>query len=605
MKPQPPGRNVSMQPQKALHRVWIKMNSLGLFWQHCSIPATIALVATTVSLAGATEPPPEGGNLLIVNGSVFGRTHADALYIKGGRIQAVGKRSTVEPLVPSGVPIVDAAGGAVLPGFHDAHIHMLSGGLSLLGLNLNELRSVDAVVEAVDTFAQSHPSDKWILGRGWMYDIVPKGGFPTRREIDRVVPDRPVLLDSYDGHSSWVNSRALALAHIDSTSIDPAGGRIVREADGKTPSGVLLERAAHLVRNLAPEPDRATRLEALRRAAQHCLELGITCVDDIEDTSEIFALYGELLNADKLPIRVTVSLPVNGNLNGYDSVRQRYNSPFLRFGFLKGFIDGVIESRTAYMLAPYEGTQERGTALLRPDRLRELIVGANAHGFTAGFHSIGDGAVRMALDGLESLSSRTRETHFCGRIEHIEVLDPADAPRFQKLGIVASMQPLHAMPSGDTPDDDVWSKNLGASRLRHSFPWRELLDAGATLAFGSDWPVMSADPLQGIAVATTRQDEAGRPAAGWNAHQRISTHEAVAAYTEGSAIAVGRGTEMGKLAPGYSGDIVILDPAVNLEQPATLWHGTRVRFVVVGGVIRFPSPQPQPDVTGSKISRPR
>jgi predicted amidohydrolase YtcJ len=211
----------------------------------------------------------------------------------------------------------------------------------------------------------------------------------------------------------------------------------------------------------------------------------------------------------------------------------------------------------------------------------------------------------MALDGFESLSSRTREGHFCGRIEHIEVLDPADAPRFQKLGVVASMQPLHAVPSGDTPDEGVWSKNLGVTRLRHSFPWRELLDAGATLAFGSDWPVMSADPLQGIAVAATRQDEAGRPAAGWNAHQRISTHEAVVAYSEGSAIAMGLGKEMGKLAPGYFGDIVILDPAVKLEQPATLWHGTRVRFVVVGGVIRFPTPHSQPAVTGSKISRPR
>jgi predicted amidohydrolase YtcJ len=554
----------------------------------------VALVVSLVAprQGGAQDARSAGGTLLIVNAHIFGHGDSDALYIKAGRIEAVGKRSTVEPSAQEGTPTIDAEGGVVVPGFHDAHIHMMSGGLTLVGLNLNDFHSVAAVAQAVREYARTHAENSWIIGRGWQYDIVPGGQFPSRLDIDRVVQDRPVLLESYDGHSSWVNSHALALAGIDSTTVDPPGGRIVREADGRTPSGILLEGADAQLQKLVPKAGRATRIEALRQATLYCLSLGITSVDDITSDAEVFDLYGELLAGGNLPIRVTVSLPVTGDLDAYEALRKSHQSPFLRFGFLKGYVDGVIESRTAYMLEPYEGRADRGTPLIEPENLRGLVEQAAARGFAVGLHAIGDAAVRISLDAFESATHTRHEGTILGRIEHIEVIDPTDAPRFQKLGVIASMQPLHAVPSGESPDDGVWSRNLGRKRLPHSFAWRELLNAGATLAFGSDWPVMSADPLWGIAVATTRQNEAGQPAGGWNAHQRISAAEAIRAYTLGSAIAIGRSGELGRLAPGFIADLVILSPTVDLKRPLTLWNGERVRYVIVDGVVRVPAGHP-------------
>ena len=557
----------------------------------CLLLAAFAAHLVTTGLTSAQETG--GGTLVVVNARVFGHDDADALYVKNGRIEAVGKRSSVEPMAPDGVLRIDAKGGIALPGFHDAHIHMMSGGLTLVGLNLNDLRSVAAVAQALKTYAREHPGNGWIVGRGWQYDIVPGGQFPSRHDIDRVVSDRPVLLDSYDGHSSWVNSLALALGKIDSATPDPPDGHIVREVDGSTPSGILLERADAPLQRLIPEPDHATKLEALHRAVLHCLGLGITSVDDITSDLQVFGLYEELRAAGKLPLRVTVSLPVAGDIDSYEALRRNHASPYLRFGFLKGYVDGVIESATAYMLEPYDGRIDRGAPLLEPDQLQQLIERAETHGFTVGLHAIGDAAVRLSLDAFSAVPQRQSTGQIHGRIEHIESLDPADLNRFRELHIVASMMPLHAIPSGETPDEGIWSKNLGAKRLPHSFAWRELLDAGATLAFGSDWPVMSADPLRGIAVAATRQNEAGQPAGGWNARQRITAREAIDAYTAGSAIAIGRGDELGRLTPGFSADLVLLAPDVDLDRPSTLWRGDRIRYVIVDGIVRF-SPGQRP-----------
>jgi len=302
-------------------------------------------------------------------------------------------------------------------------------------------------------------------------------------------------------------------------------------------------------------------------------------------------LYSELASQGALPIRVSVSLPIEGNLDTYQVLREKYATPFLRFGHVKGFVDGVIESKTAYLVAPYDFSGERGKPLIPADKLFALVAAAHERNFRVALHCVGDGAVRLALDAFQRAQQGQRKPALHHRIEHIEVVHPDDLPRFAALGVIASLMPYHANPGGADPDAGVWSQNLGRDRLRRSFAWRDLLTAGAQLAFGSDWPVMSADPLWGLAVATTRQDEQGRPAGGWNAQQAISASEALSAYTLGSAISINRQNELGRLAPGMLADIVVLAPGVDLEQASTLWRGERVAAVIVDGQLQL-GPKP-------------
>ncbi|MBI5368548.1 MAG: amidohydrolase [Planctomycetes bacterium] len=542
----------------------------------------------------AAAPP---ATLALVNGVVFGTPSATALLVRGNRIATVGADAEIRAAAAAspGCRLLDACGAHLLPGFHDAHIHLLSGGLAAEQADLSTENTLEGALAALRRFAAAHPADTWVLGRGWQYGIVPPGAFPTRQDLDRAVPDRPVHLESYDGHASWANSQALARAGVTAATPDPEDGRIVREADGRTPAGVLLESATGLVDEHVPGPDAATLRRAARTALRYCLELGITSVDHITHSTDDFALFAELAERGELPIRLSLSPPLDGDLDEYAALRRRHASPFLRFGFLKGFLDGVIESKTAFMLTPYEQDTARGKPNFTPQRLRRLVERAHARGFPVALHAIGDAAVRLALDAFEAAIARHPDLHLRHRIEHIEVVDPADVPRFARLGVIASMQPFHANPFGETPDDGVWSLNLGARRLPMTFAWRALAAAGARLAFGSDWPVMTAAPLQGLAVAMTRRDEQGRPADGWNAHQAVTVDTAVAAYTEGSAYAIGREGELGRLAPGYLADLVVLDPAVRLDQPATLWQGN-VRVVVVDGEVRWESAKPSEQV---------
>ncbi|MEZ0231039.1 MAG: amidohydrolase, partial [Planctomycetota bacterium] len=414
------------------------------------------------------------------------------------------------------------------------------------------------------------PDKKWIDGSGWAYGIVPAGSFPSRKALDAVVPDRPVVLSSYDGHSTWVNTRALVLAGVTAKTKDPAGGKIVREEDG-TPQGTLLEDAGGLVLKKVPAADRDAQSAALRRAAQELAALGVTSIDDIEHDAVVLELLHDLEKKGELPVRVRLGLPLEGDLEHYQTLRKKYGSDMLRFGFLKGFVDGVIESKTAYLLEPYVGSEERGEPRIPPERLKTLVARAHADGLPVVFHAIGDAAVRISLDAFEADALAKRTVHHePDRIEHIELLALDDAPRFAKLGVLASMQPIHATPE---PGEAVWSTNLGEERLRRTFPWRALLNAGATLQFGSDAPVASPDVLHGLAVAVTRRNREGWPPEGWNAHQAITIEQALAAYTNGRRIEVG--------APA---DLAILSAEVDLTRPATLWEGS-VTATLLGGRI--------------------
>lgn len=533
----------------------------------------------------AKAAPTQAARMLVLGGPVHGQPAGTALVLAGNRIAFVGPEAEARTQAGEGATVIDAAGGWILPGFHDAHMHMRGAGLQMTRVQLAEVKTLAEAVGAIEAYAKANPNEPWIQGRGWPYGIVPSGTFPTRHDLDRVVKDRPVFVRAYDGHTGWANSKALELSGIVATTKDPADGKIVREADGKTPSGILLEGAMDIVFNTVPKPSREQKLAALERAVQASLEMGITSLDDITIDAEELELYAELDRAGKLPLRVTVSPPIEGPLADYARLKQQYTGPFVRFGFVKGFVDGVIESKTAYMLSPYEDGTPGGAPLIAPDKLDELVQNAHRSGFQVALHAIGDAGVRLSLDAFERAKNACPFQPMRHRIEHIESVDPADVPRFKALDVIASMQPLHADPLDPKPLEGVYSKNLGAKRLQHNFAWRELRDAGAVLAFGSDWPVMSQNPLWGLAMALTRQTNEGLPKEGWGAHQTVLFEDAIRAYSYGAAYAITMEGTVGTLAAGQLADVVVLDPAVDPKRPETLWKG-KPAVVIVDGLVR-------------------
>lgn len=474
----------------------------------------------------------------------------------------------------------------MLPGFQDAHIHLMEGGLAQRRYVIPEGASLSAIQSSLKEYAAAHPEAAWIQGGGWAYNVAPKGTFPTRQMLDMVVADRPVILESYDGHAVWLNTEALKRAGIKADTKVPSGGTIVRESDGATPQGTLLENAWSLIEKAAPKPSKAEYLAGIKTGIAYCLRLGITSVNTLNADEAEIGFYRRLLAKGELPIRVRISPFIEGNIRRYEALRRKLRSPFLQIGPLKGFVDGVIESKTAFMLDPYPGTTGRGKPQIESERLKELVARAHSRGFGVALHSIGDAAVRLSLDAIEAAVNKYPDITVRHRVDHIETIHPDDLPRFAELGAVASMQPFHSNPEGDDPDSGPWAENLGPERLKRSFTWRSLLDNDAPLAFGSDWNVMSANPLWGIAVASTRQSREGKPKGGWNAHEAITAREALDAYTTGTAYALGTEKDLGSLVPGKLADVIILSPKVRLERPETLWNG-KVMWTIVDGKVRY------------------
>lgn len=537
------------------------------------------LLAPLLLLAGCAGPgAAEAGrapDVLIVNARLHDRA-GDALLVRDDGFLVGTAAALREQARAEGLREVDAKGGLVLRAFEDAHSHLLLGGLGERQVKLGGLRTLEECLAEVRRWAAAHPDAPWVEGGGWGYGIVPPGEFPARAALDAAVPDRPAILDSYDGHSAWANTKALEAAGIGPGTPDPPTGKIVREPDGRTPQGTLLEDAAALVHEHVPEPDAATQRAALELALREYLRLGITTVHTMCGSVAEVAHYEALRARGALPIDVVIALPLETPLEEVLAVRARLVHPDLRFGFLKGFLDGVIESKTAFMLEDYVGG-ERGKASYEPAALLRLVSAAHREGIPVALHAIGDAAVRLALDTYEAAAKAHPGRKVRHRIEHLEVVHGDDLPRFAALDVVASMQPYHAIPLDAPSPDDVWSANLGPERLARSFPWRALVDAGAPLAFGSDWNVFTQDPLEGLAVALTRQNERGLPAGGSQPHQRLTLAQALRAYTDGVEYAEGR-------RPGDDppNDWVVLSPGVDLRDPRTLWTG-QVRFVVRRG----------------------
>ncbi|MEU1230649.1 amidohydrolase [Streptomyces sp. NPDC005828] len=534
-------------------------------------------------------------DLVFTRGPVFtadpARTRATSLAVVGERIVAVG-HDEVRDLVGPGTEVVDLTGKLLLPGFQDAHIHAVGGGKELAECDLTGTVGVADYLERVREYADAHPERAWITGGGWSMESF-EGGMPTRQLLDSVVPDRPVLLSNRDHHGAWANSRALELAGLTADTPDPADGRIEREADG-TPSGTLQEGAMGLVARLVPPATSEERLAGLLRAQKLLHSLGITAWQDallgsfggMADPSEA---YMTAAGDGSLTARVTGALWWDRE-RGAEQIpelvarREKLNVGRFRAGTIKIMQDGVAENFTAAMITPYlDGcgcaTANSGLSFVDPEALRGYVTELDALDFQVHFHALGDRAVREALDALEAAIAANGRRGNRHHLAHLQVVHPEDLPRFAALGAIANIQPLWA--AHEPQMDELTIPFLGPERAAWQYPFGDLVRAGATLAAGSDWPVSSPNPIEGIHVAVNRRDPEAADDRIFYAEQRIDLTTALAAYTAGTAHVNGL-DDTGSLRPGNLADLVVLDRDILTGPPEEIAEA-RVERTYVGG----------------------
>ena len=535
-------------------------------------------------------------DLIVINGKVYaadgGSDLAEAVAVTGNKVVRVGTNREIQRLRRAQTVVVDAKGGAVLPGFNDAHAHLISGGLSLDQISLGDATTLDAIKDTIRVWAEAHPEREWITGRGWYYQPF-NGAMPTRQMLDALVPDRPAYLIAYDGHTGWANTRALHAAGITRRTKAPANGEIVKDRRTGEPTGALKEAAMALVAAAAPKPSDEDRLAAIRAAIDESHRYGITSVQDAGGTAADLDLFDRLRKRGELTLRVYQALRADNtlseaDLDALDQVRTRYaDDPLLKTGAIKLIADGVIESHTAAMLEPYANKASvTGDPRFTPEQLKKVVSMLDQRGWQVMTHAIGDAAVRMTLDAYEA-AAKTNPAPERGRrhrIEHIETIDPADIARFGKLGVIASMEPVHATPS-PTPGD-VWSANLGDERASRGWMWNSISRAGGRLAFGSDWPVMTINPLKGLHVAVTRTTEDGLPEGGWIPSERLPIRKAIDAYTRDAAWASFDELRKGKLAKDMLADIVVLTDDI-FSGPASRLTTTEVAVTIADGKVVY------------------
>jgi predicted amidohydrolase YtcJ len=546
----------------------------------------------TLLLAGT----PPAADLLLEGGTVYlaadARSQKASIAIDDGRIVFIGDSAKAAKLVP-GARVVDLKGAFVFPGFADAHLHLLGIGKGLETANLRGAADAAAAATRVAEAAAKLPPGAWAEGRGWDQNLWPGKQFPDARDLDAVLPDRPAAARRVDGHALWVNTAALKAARIDASTKDPDGGRILRRADG-SPSGVLVDNAMELAVKAMPEATSADRERWLAAGANACARVGLTEVQDASgyDADGIAALE-HLASRGALPIRVyaTVS-PDPAQLTAFLAKGARIGGgpDFLTVRAIKAYADGALGSRGAALLEDYSDEPgHRGLLLTPPERLAAVALEARKAGWQLWVHAIGDRGNRIVLDAYQSAASAAPSAPEGGqrpRIEHAQVIAPDDFPRFARIGVIASIQPTHAT------SDMVWAEaRLGPSRIDGAYAWLRLKNAGARLAGGSDAPVESENPIEGLYAALTRQDASGRPPGGWRVDQALSRAEAVALFTSDAAYAAFEEKWRGKIAAGAAGDLTVLsgDP---LTVPAEKILAIRPVLTVVGGRVVYEAAAP-------------
>jgi predicted amidohydrolase YtcJ len=507
-------------------------------------------------------------DLLIVGAPVYtadpARPWADAVAVRAGRVAAVGPEREVAALRGPATRVLRLDGGLVLPGFQDAHVHTAAGGLELAQCDLHGV-DPEEYAAAVARYAAGRPDIPFILGGGWVMDAFGVDG-PHLATLDAVVADRPVLLESTDGHSAWVNSRALELAGITRATPDPPRGRIERDAAGE-PTGALHEAAMALVADLAPRPDQADWEAAIERGQAHLHRLGITAWQDAAVDADMLAAYRAVAERGRLTGRAVAALRWQveaGEAQLADLAERRRTAGVgrLRASAVKIFADGVFENRTAAMLAPYLGGDGRpgtnlGIGMLGPEELARAVTALDGQGFDVHVHAIGDRAVRDTLDAFGAAAAANGRRDARHQIAHLQFVHPDDRPRFRRLGVVANAQPFWSCLDGYMRE--LTLPFLEPERAGWQYPWASLRRAGAVLAFGSDWTVSTANPLAEIEVAVRRVAPDDRDAEPFLPDERLDLPAALDAFTIGSAYALRLEAQTGSVSPGKLADLAVLD----------------------------------------------
>jgi predicted amidohydrolase YtcJ len=510
--------------------------------------------------------------------------HAQAIAVSGDRIIAVGSNADVKKFQGKHTQVFDLGGYFVMPGFNDAHLHLASAGFEKLNVDLVGVKSLNQMLERIATRAKATPPGEWIQGRGWDHTLWQDKKLPTRQDVDAVTGDHPAVFVRVDGHIAVANSAALRATGITRQTPDPAGGKIDRDAQGE-PTGILRESAKDELLAKLPKPTPVQRRRAIELALQDAASHGVTSMQDNSDWED-FLVYEDLEREGKLTARISEWLPFTAPVSILQEHRAYHDAkdPMLHTGMLKGFMDGSLGSRTAAMLQPYsDDAGNSGMPQFSQSELNQMAEQRVAARFQMGFHAIGDRAVEMALQAFADAERYARENSVQGlagkefrfRIEHAQVVTPDQVRRFRQLHVIASMQPNHLL------TDMNWAVDrIGSERAKHAYAWKEFLDNGVPLAFGTDYPVEPITPFRGLYAAVTRMNEAGTKS--FFPEDKISIQQAIAAYTTGAAFAEFSESEKGTLAPGMLADFVVLDRDITKILPPEILN-TKVLKTYVGG----------------------
>jgi predicted amidohydrolase YtcJ len=542
--------------------------------------------------AVAAEPPIVA-ELVLTNGKVWtadpARPEVEAVAVWHGRILAVGSSDQIKGLIGPRTQVIDLKGRRVLPGFYDSHVHLLGSGLRLSEVALKDAKDEAEFGRRLREFDKKLPRDRWLLGGEWDHDRTFGGRLPTAELIDRYVADRPVFLRRYDGHMGVVNSLVLKMAGITEKTADPAGGVIYRLNGSQKPSGLLRDNAMDLVGGLIPPPSEEAIAEAVSAAMKEAAQNGVISVQDMDGSDDatrqkLFRLYQQLARSGQLTARIDLRWPISKWKHLAElGVTERLGDDWVRIGGVKGFMDGSLGSSTAKMFEPFINEPgSTGVYVTPPAKMREYVLSADRAGLSVAVHAIGDRANADMLDIFAEVARRNgpRDRRF--RIEHAQHLRPEDYPRFKEIGVTASMQPYHAI------DDGRWAEGrIGAKRCASSYAFRSLLDAGARLAFGSDWSVAPLSPLLGIDAAVNRRTLDGKHPTGWFPEQRITVPESIRAYTIECAYAAFEEKDRGSLEAGKLADLVVLSRDLLAESERDHIAETEVLLTMVAGKVVY------------------
>jgi predicted amidohydrolase YtcJ len=563
----------------------------GLLRPSLGALGTLALAA--LAAAHAASPPagsPPAADLALRNGAVYTldgpRSWAQAVAIRAGRIVYVGTDAGLAPYVAARTRVIDLHGRMLLPGFQDAHIHPITGGIQALSCNLEGLKSAEEYVAAVRNYAAAHPEEAWITGGGWLMSVFGPGGRARRELLDAVVPDRPVYLSSSDGHTVWVNTRALELAHITAQTPDPPDGRIDRDPQTHEPLGTLQEGASAPVDAILPPPTPARRLAGLEYAVRMLNGYGVTAIQDAAVYEDDLKTYRTLERRGALSLHVVAALWWEHGegleqIARLERLRREYRSPLIDTGTVKIMQDGVMENYTAVLLEPYHVAGDvRGIPMVEPELLKQAVTRLDAAGFQVHFHAIGDGAVRQVLDAIAAARAHNGDLGHRDHIAHLELIDPADVPRFRELDVAANYQPLWAF--ADEYITNLTLPFLGPERSARLYAIGTVYRSGALVAFGSDWSVSSANPLEELEVAVTRMNPEGGDTQPFLPQERIALPEALAAFTINAAWVNRLEKETGSIEPGKRADLVVLDHNLFAIPASEIAH-TKALVTLFGG----------------------